>query len=241
MLVLIHLSVSPWSEKARWALDHHGVAYRAIEHVPMVFEPALRLAARDVRTKVTVPMLIDGRMVFRDSLAIARHADVVGRGAPLFPADALPEILEWDARAESVMRAGRARAMERLLASDEALMESTPPPLRALGGAARAAARMGANFIVGKHHTRGGSPAEHEAAMVRGLELLAQATSRGDYLVGDRFTFADLAMACALGFVEPHARAHMGPATRAAFSEPRLAAAFPALLAWRDRIVDRHR
>src|SRR5262245_44456729 len=33
---------SPWTERARWALDHHGIAYRFEEHVPVVGELALR-------------------------------------------------------------------------------------------------------------------------------------------------------------------------------------------------------
>ena len=42
---LVFLSISPWSERARWALDHHGIDYELVAHVPLLmqeFEVAIR-------------------------------------------------------------------------------------------------------------------------------------------------------------------------------------------------------
>jgi glutathione S-transferase len=46
MRKLVALHYSPWSEKARWALDHHGVAYRYEEYKILLGEPKLRLATK---------------------------------------------------------------------------------------------------------------------------------------------------------------------------------------------------
>lgn len=238
---LVHLPQSPWSEKARWALDHHGVEYKLLEHVPMIFEPVLRIWARDLRRKITVPMLFEGSHVWADSLAIAEHAEEVGRGAPLFPRAHLADVIGWNEIAEQVMRAGRARAMERMLASPEALVEQLPPALRAGGKALRPIARMGAQFVASKHVPKNVAQAELEAAMTSGLDRARAALAGGDYLSGGTFTFADIAMACAVGFVAPAARLPLGPATRASFTETKLLAIYPDLLAWRDRLIERHR
>jgi glutathione S-transferase len=89
MRTLYGLSQSPWTEKARWALDHHSVAYRYHEHVPVLGELLLRAKARSRPrgTKASVPLLTDGDAVLCSSLAIARHAESIGRGDPLASAD----------------------------------------------------------------------------------------------------------------------------------------------------------
>ena len=46
MRTLYGLTQSAWTEKARWALEHHGIAYRYHEHVPVLGEVLLRLKAR---------------------------------------------------------------------------------------------------------------------------------------------------------------------------------------------------
>src|SRR5688572_23771052 len=91
-------SFAPWCEKARWALDHHGIPYREREHVPLVGELALRIAARRASGPVTVPLLVDGDAVLMDSVAIARRAEAHGRGAPLFPPAHGRAIDAWNER-----------------------------------------------------------------------------------------------------------------------------------------------
>ena len=93
-LQLFGMSFSPYSEKARWALDHHRVPFRWREHVPMAGELALRLRAGSLGKKASVPLAVDGDVVLRDSAAIARHAEKIGKGASLAPDDPLAH--EWD-------------------------------------------------------------------------------------------------------------------------------------------------
>lgn len=239
--VLVHLPQSPWSEKARWALDHHGVPYKLMLHVPMIYEPFLKIRTRDLRQKITVPILFEGSRAWRDSLTIAEHAEEIGRGAPLFPRSQVADVIGWNEVSEKILEAGRARAMQRMLESADALVEALPPPLRKGGALLAPMARMGAKFVMGKHVKPGIAAAEYEAAMTSGLEQAERALQGGDYLAGESFTFADLAICCALGAIKPHARLAIGPATRLAFTEEKIAAAFPSLLAWRDRVIERHR
>lgn len=72
MATLIGLSYSPWTRKARWALDHHGLSYTFVEHLPMLGEPLLRWKLRRWRAPVTVPAFIDKGARLMDSCTIAR-------------------------------------------------------------------------------------------------------------------------------------------------------------------------
>jgi glutathione S-transferase len=239
--VLVHLPISVWSERARWVLDYHRVPHRRVEHLPMLFELPLRVATRDLRTPITVPILFDEGLVLRDSLSIARHVDRIGHNAPLFDEASLAAVLAWNDVADRLAAAGRARAMDRLIASPEALAEQVPAPLSALGGAMRPVARLGAEFVASKHRTRAMTRAESEAQMVSALEALASAIERGAPLVGERFGYADVACATSLDFVLPRSSAPMGPATREAFTESTLATRYAKVLAWRDEVYERHR
>src|SRR5579871_6884350 len=145
---LVQLPFSPWSLRARWALDHHHVAYKPVLHMPMIAEPLLRatwaVLRRDPQrllVKATVPMLIEGGTLYGDSLEIAEHADSVGDGKKLIPDGQRSEVLGWVSAADRMLEAGRMRLMDRLIASEKALRELLPPPLRSLGTLGIATAR----------------------------------------------------------------------------------------------------
>src|SRR5262245_37961692 len=105
MRTLIAEYFSPWSEKARWALDHHGLAYKYREHLPLLGEPLLRLRARRLTGRVSVPVLVTPEGVLADSFAIARHADELGRAPALFPRGCEAEVAGWNARSEAALAA----------------------------------------------------------------------------------------------------------------------------------------
>ena len=78
---LYGLAYSPWTERARWALDHVGFDYHFQSYIPGISEPRLRMRLRRFRGPVTVPVLF-GLQVYEDSSAIAELARefYAGRG-----------------------------------------------------------------------------------------------------------------------------------------------------------------
>src|SRR5689334_2779086 len=72
---LVSLSYSPFSERARWALDHHRIGYQVVNHVPVLGELRLRRLAKGKQGRVTAPVLIANGAALCDSWDIARYAD----------------------------------------------------------------------------------------------------------------------------------------------------------------------
>src|SRR4051812_21797018 len=112
---LFGLRVSPWTERARWALDHHKMSYAYHEHLPMLGEVLLRRKARV--KKASVPLLADGEDVVMGSLAIAKYAEKTKGGDALFPPGKETEIDHWADVAERITSAGRNRLLGRMLQS----------------------------------------------------------------------------------------------------------------------------
>ena len=231
---LVSLPYSPWSLKAKWALDHHRVAYRLGTHLPMLGEPLLRLRTGRWSGKVSVPILIADGEAIMGSDAIARWADAHGEGEPLFPEGEDEAVAHWNGIADELLDAGRARVIERSLASREALIESVPGP-RFLGPLLVPVGKMGARFLARKY---GADQAGGRDVVERGLAALREALDGDAHLVGDRFTFADIAMAAALACVRPPGRSwdHLGDASRACWTDDALAEQHEELLAWRDHL-----
>ena len=241
---LLHLHVSPWSERARWVLDHHRLPYRKEVHLPFFGERRLRRLVGPKAGRATVPILIAGGQVLTDSWDIAVYADHEGAGAPLLPATLEPEIRRWNDRADALMEVGRALITASLIASprarDEALPPAVPrwirPLLRPITGYVMA-------WFARKYALALGDGAAQRAALREALlELRAAIPKELPYLLG-AFSYADIAVATSLQGISPVADRHLrlGPATRAAWTDTALAEEFPDLLAWRDQIYDQHR
>ena len=236
--VLLGLSYSPWTERARFALDHHRIAYRFREHRPLLGELALRrLARRAGAPKPTVPVFVDdGRLLF-DSCAIAAMADRIGHG-PSLRADT-PETLALAARLEPGLNAGRALVSAAILADPEAQREAVQPvapgPLAYL---ARPVARVGVRFLTRKYDADPETLAAHLATMRATAEGLRVELGGRAHLHGDRLGFADLLAASFLQCVSPvdHPLIPLGPATRRAWRRPEIADEFADLLAYRDAL-----
>ena len=243
-LTLIALSYSPWSEKARWALDHHRLAFREVEHVPMIGAPLLRLRTKQLTGRVTVPVLLeDGEALF-DSLSIARRADAIGAGSSLFPSDHVAAIEGWVRRGEALLQAGRARLVERTLVDRAALREALPPAFpAAIRPAMESVARLGAHFLAVKYRTRTADVQAHLEHMREVLLPWQEQLRENEYCIPGHFTFADIAAATALQMVKPvdDTWIALGAATRIVWTEPELARDFVGLLAWRDWLYATHR
>lgn len=83
-LRLITIPFSHYCEKARWALEHHGLPFEEEAHAPIFH---MRATLR-VRARRTVPVLVTPEGVLPDSTDILLYADrASASGPPLYPED----------------------------------------------------------------------------------------------------------------------------------------------------------
>lgn len=238
-MTLYGIHYSPWSVRARWALDHHGITYRYREHAPMLAERALRKRARraGLTGRITVPLLIGDELALGDSWQIMQHADAVGSGASLRTQD--PEVAAWAVDLEPAYAAARRRVTRRTLASKAALREAASGAVPTwLAGVARPAAALGARFIARKYGFKINAVEDH-APFCAGLDQVRAQLGEGPFLY-DAFSAADIVAACLLAGVRPHASSRLGPASIETWHAPELAERYADLLMWRDGIFTRH-
>lgn len=249
---LLSIPYSPWSEKARWALDVRRVPYERVLYAPLIGELGLRRRLGKWSGAVSVPVLFDdsGRGI-ADSLEIARWADrpeAKGQGPSLFPPELEADIARFVVLSEKALDAGRCLSLHRMVNDRDALREMVPSALRkVLGPVGPPIAAAGIHRTLRKYGA-GRVPEEtHRQTLVAALgELraaLASPRASGDpkTLLG-QFTFADIAMTQALGFIEPPAFGlRIGKASRRSFTDPELRERFADLVAWRNAVYDAFR
>ncbi len=245
--VLWGLGYSPWTEQARWALDHHAVVYDYREHMPMLGERRLRRRARqaDASTEspVSVPLLVTESETVGDSFMIARWADRCGRGGALFPEGQLDAVVDLHQTAEKGRRAGRALVIAAMRSDPEAKRESlagiVPGPLR---GVMQPVASRGVQFLARKYQVDARSIAEHETQLVAALDRLRHALDDREYTLG-AFSFADISLATLLSMIRPRPELaqRLGPATTQLWTHARLAEEYDDLIDWRERMYRCHR
>ncbi|MCU0656181.1 MAG: glutathione S-transferase [Polyangiaceae bacterium] len=242
---LYQMHYSPWSERARWALEHHHLSFEKVEHVPVLGVPLLRAVAKRPWGKITVPLLVAGDQSVQGSLEIARWAEEKGTGEPLFPPGQDEAIERWHQVGEGLLEAGRILVTRRVAGDREAQRESTPAFVpEGLRGAVAAGAGVVTGLLAQKYGFSGVDSSTARAQAREGLLALRAALPSGArHLIGERFSYADLLMAASLQFLRPVADLYMpiGPATRRCWSNPDLAEEFADLLAWRDQIFAEHR
>lgn len=240
MRKLTGIAFSPWSEKAKWALDHHHLSFQYKEYVPILGELLLRAQMRMPSGVVTVPVLREGKKWLTDSLDIAKYADRNGSGTPLFPEEKRLEIELWNARSQNALAAGRAIAVTEAARDPRIAAALLPKALRPiLGGVAQ----KGMEAFINKYRMREDIE-KNGGVVVEELTKLDKALSRGTgYVVGDSFTFADIAMATAVQLVVPVDTRYMpfGPPGVKWKQNEALASRFASLVAWRDGIYEKYR
>jgi glutathione S-transferase len=246
---LLGLPFSPWSEKAKWALDVRNVRHRYRVYQPLIGEPGLRIKTGRWRGNVTVPVLVDERgTVYDDSTKIARFADAHGDGPTLFPKESEAAIEHWIAVGDRALDAGRALSLERTLKDEEALAELLPRGLRKrLGGLGPRLAALGVRRTLRKYAARARDLRAHRATTRAALDELREAleesvsTTRPKTLLG-AFTFCDIAAAQMLTFVTPPAFGlKVGAANRRSFTDREFAGDYNDLIAWRDALYEAYR
>ncbi len=245
MTQFISLPYSPWSEKARWALDHHRIERRDIGYVPMLGEPYLRYKLGRFTGRVTVPVLLDEMGVWADSFDIAKRADTIGSSPKLFPEGAEAEIRRWNALSEEVLAASRVLSLRRCAESPAAIQEMLPPFFpRALRPHLIPVGQNAVRFMTRKYSLNATTDAAAEATIRAGLERLASALEgAGGYLLEGRLSYADIVMAVAMQLVAPvdDRYIRLGPETRKRCTVDPLVAKFAGLVKWRDELYQKHR
>ncbi len=249
MVELLGLVYSPWSEKARFALDVRRVPYVFRHYKPVIGEPALRWRLGRLTGTITVPVLkTDDGQLLADSTTIARWADRHGEGPRLFPAEHASSVEHFIALSERAMSAGRARQLTRMLDDDEALAEMVPKSVRrAIGPLAAGIGRSGVRRTLRKYGGDQRSLDEHRATMTAALDDLRDALAKtsskeSPRSILDHFSFADITMAQALAFVEPPASGlKLGRASRRYFHDGELAETYRDLVEWRDAVYAKYR
>jgi glutathione S-transferase len=195
---LWHLKVSNYNEKARWALDYKGVPHVRRAVIPGR-HPAL---ARKISGGSTLPILVlDGRPI-GDSTDIIAAVERLSPDPPLYPADPAERrrALELeDFFDEELGPYCRRLTVHHMLAARDVIMGSFFVDVegvqrRALNAAYPAVRRTMSSTLDISDRT---VPEAFDKLRHAGERFRAELQPSG-YLVGDRFTVADLTLAALL-------------------------------------------
>ncbi len=203
LLTLYHLAVSHFSEKARWALDHKNLEYRS-----RLLTPGLHvLTTRRVAGSRTVPVLVDHDTdtVLSESTDILHYLDRIRPDPPLFPLDAdlASEVVE----VEDLIDTGWGPNAS---AYAYCHLTQSPRDLRRRWSAGLGLTQRGLLWVT-MPIINSAMRRLRRLSLASAPEFLADAMSSfdelegrlgangGEYLVGDRFTAADLTAGALLG------------------------------------------
>lgn len=246
--LLLGIHYSPWTEKARWALDFYLVPYRYREHIILLSLPELALRSGRCLNLPTVPYLVTaGRgLGIEDSLAIAKWAHTHAQSGPasaagLFPDELMAEIEACNALSERILNSARPLYSQAVLGSWSARQENLPSwipsPLRP---ALAPMADLGVAYIRWTFGAGGKSLEDHRNVVVQGLEEIRKRVQNKKEGVLGPFTYADITLAVALQFVKPVPNRFipMGEQTRVQVNKLGLAEQFSDLVQWRDQVYE---
>jgi glutathione S-transferase len=203
---LITFAISHYCEKARWALDWHGVDYREIGWPPGIHRI---LAKRAGARHGSVPILLTGDDVVEGSDTIIDWAEANAGGTKpgLCPKDLSDEIRQTEARLDKRAGVNVRRFIYSHVMPDQA--HYVKPMLFANTGFFH---RMAGNLmwptcikmIVKGYKINATSAAEARAVLEQELTWLEDRLAGHNHLIGNTFTRADLTAASLLApFARP--------------------------------------
>jgi glutathione S-transferase len=197
VLRLITIPISHYCEKARWALERVGMAYREERHVQGIHQ----LAARRAGGGITVPVLVTPDGAIGDSAKILAWVD---QSTPpefrLFPAepDKRDEVARLCRRLDEVLGpSGRRLMYVHMLAARELALRFNNEGVPSWEDRAiRFGWPLARRFVGRALEVRPGVEVEDEAAVWRELDSVAELLADGrPYLCGELFGAADLTFA----------------------------------------------
>jgi glutathione S-transferase len=198
--ILWHIEVSHYNEKVRWALDHKGIAHVRRAPMPGFLHPLVALAKT---RRPTFPILeLDGRTI-ADSTAIIAALEERQPDPPLYPAD--PDerrrALELEDWFDEEVAPHSRRLMFHEIGHDRDVAGAGMATL-VRGRAAKRLARLGGGAIARTFARRYGGRADRmdlaREKVRAGVRRVEEEVGPSGYLVGDRFTVADLTAAAVL-------------------------------------------
>jgi glutathione S-transferase len=193
--VLITIPLSHYCEKARWALDRAALPYREEPHAPLLH----RIHTRR-NDGGSVPVLVHGSARLIDSTAIVHFADKAGAGGVLYPRD--PEARREVAALEEQFDTQLGPHVRRWAYGE---LLSQPKLLRSVWS--RGVPRFEAGLIpmmaplirrlIRTAYKITPESAQRSLQRVHGIfaQVDQRLTDGRKYLIGDRFTAADLTFA----------------------------------------------
>lgn len=235
--VLYGLRYSPWTERARFALDVCDVQHTMQGHQPILGELTLRLKAKSLSHK-TVPILVTASGdVIKDSFDIARFA--WASTPQLWEQWQTHEkaIMDAYALSERILNLSRLFALKRMKESPKTLEAQVPRwmPMKAAVGS------MGVNLFAYKYGLDMPTAIDRESLNQALLALKEKILDR--QYVSDQFSMADILLAVSLGAILPVSNEHIriNRGIRDAWTDEVSVSNFPEVFEWRDNIYQKHR
>lgn len=243
MYELTGMYYSPWTERARWALDYHKLPYRYVEYTTLLSEPLLRLRVGKPFGKVSVPLLITQNERVNDSFEIARFSDRKSKKTALVPAAHSDEIRGWAESAELALCSARIRATRRIKDSSEALADRLP--IYTPGFLRKAfvpMAYVATEYILHKYQVE----ADGDEDLLGNMDAFFRKADKaldGREFVFESLSFADVVIATALQALTPvdDKYIYLGLPSRQCMCEPDLATKYSSLMKWRDATYEKYR
>ncbi len=197
MVTLYQFMISHYCEKARWALDYKGIPYVARNLIP---GPHVTIA-RKLAPETCVPIMVDEGTAVQDSTEIITYLDQNYQERPLTPQDTdeATQALEWEEYFDDEIGVTARllfyyHALPNRSFSIRALLRGTPWYGRALYWLIFSQVRSAMEKGMG---INADSAQRSKARLMAALQTLNKELEQRSFLVGNRFSRADLT-ACAL-------------------------------------------
>ena len=247
-LKFVFFPPSPWSERARWALDHAGTKYDTIVYTPLVSTLYVRWLSRNFNNKLTIPVAIANNtgesQILRDSLSISLHANTsrLAQRKNLFPAEHIDEINEWYQLSESMLDILRVRANPRMKQSRDLQLNNLPAAIpTSVKPLFLPLSRYALNHFENKYPLQS---ADHDQILIDGLNKIRSSLEKsGSGYILDQFSYADITTAVIFQAISPCSNkfVELDDATRECWRDHQLIEQFGDLIEWRDNIYEKHR